>query len=141
MAVPNLLNPILIEISQIDEDSTVYHDIKHEPANFISYETSFKINVQIFFGRQEYLEPASSGPTNNQNLTGMVKIADGYIIVRTVDLIDKGKTLSTGNKIINYGNIGMENECEYYLIGKKDAAHYSDQGKPTLEKWFFADRN
>ncbi len=139
MVVPNLLNPILVEISQIDEDDTVFKPRRREPANRVSRPTAFKVQAQCYFGKQEYLDSASG--SDSRNLEGHIKIASGYIIVRKSDLVTVSKELSVGDKLISYGNVGQETSCEYYLIGKKDAAHYSDQGKPTLEKWFFEDRN
>lgn len=141
MTIPNLINPIFVEIKQIDETKTVYNNRKREPANRVKRSTSFKIQSQIFFGKQEYVDSAQKGQASEQNLAGAVLIAEGYIIVRSLDLQVQGKTLSPGDKLVSYGNIGQEKQCEYYLIGKKDAAHYSDQGNCTLERWYFADRN
>lgn len=140
MPQPNLLNATYIEIEQIDEDNTVYHDRRRNPANVVKRKTKFKIKAQIFFQDQDLIEAAKKD-TNAQGLGGNVELAYGYIIVRKFDLSNISKTLKNGDKIVSYGNVGSEIACEYYLFNKKDAAQYADKGGTTLERWYFEDRN
>ena len=135
MTFPNLINSISVEIVQIDEDETVYNNRKRYPANRIKRETSFKIDAQIVFLEQDYVESAKAAP-EIRNLSGAIKNTSGYIIVRCADLDAMLKVLSDSDKIISYGDV----ICEYYLVGKKDSAHYSNSGNTTLQKWFFVDR-
>lgn len=137
---PNLLNSISVEIKQIDEDNTVYSNSRREPANRVKRFAAFKINVQLYIGEMAMLSSTKGKNPNERNLGGNILDAKGYIIVRKKDLSSKGKTLKEGDKISSYGKIGKEIYCDYYLIGKKDAAHYSDIGQCTLEQWFFEDR-
>lgn len=137
---PNLLNSISIEIKQTDIDNTIYDDRHREPANRVKRYSSFKIKSQLFFGEMDMVGDAQGAKPDNRNLGGTILNVKGYIIVRKKDLLKLGKTLNDGDKISSYGKSGKEISCEYYLIGKKDSAHYSDIGQCTLEKWFFEDR-
>lgn len=137
---PNLLNSITVEIKQVDQDKTVYSNRRREPINRVKRYSSFKIKAQIFFGDSEFLESAQGSSPDDRNLAGNILNAKGYIVVRKKDLLKKEKELKVGDKISSYGNTGYEKPCEYYLIGHKDAAHYSDVGQCTLEKWYFEDR-
>jgi len=144
MTKPNLLNPILVRISKIDKSGTVYTGTpgnRREPINVIKKQVSFNIPAQIVFVEQEFVKDAKPVKADPRQLSGDIILADGYIIVRKSDLKELSKTLESNDRIISYGNTGKEIACKYYLVGKKDAAHYSDQGQCTLEKWYFKDRN
>lgn len=141
MVQPNLINKIPIELKQIVEDETVYNNRRREPSNRVKRSSAFKLNAQIFFGESEFMDAAKGANPDSRNLGGKILNAAGYIVVRKRDLTVLGKTLKIGDKITSYGKAGKEIQCEYFLIGKKDAAHYSDIGQATLEKWFFEDRN
>lgn len=141
MPNPNLINKVLVEIVQTDESATVYDPLKREPINMVRRQTSFKINAQMYFQAQEFLETANTKAPEPRNLAGSIIVADGYIIVRKSDMESAGKSLSVNDKIISYGNAGKETTCEYYLVGKKDAAQYADIGRHTLERWYFKDKN
>jgi hypothetical protein len=139
MALPNLINSTLVEIEKIDEDKTVYDHRRREPINRIARAQSFKVQAQIFWQEDQYVEPVQGRPSN-RNLAGEILNSVGWIVVRKIDLQRIGKTLSRGDKIKSYGNSGKETQCEFFLVGKKDGGQYSDQGNTTLEKWFFEDR-
>ena len=141
MVQPSLINSISVELSQTVEDKTVYNNRRREPANRVKRSSAFKIKAQIFFGKSEYLDAVEGAKPDSRNLGGNILNADGYFIVRKRDLVVLGKTLNIGDKLISYGNAGKETSVELFLVGKKDAAHYSDMGQATLEKWFFEDRN
>lgn len=137
---PRLLNPISAEISQIKEDETVYDNRRREPVNRVKRYTTFRIDAQIFFMENAYVEGAVGTKPDDRNLAGNIVNAKGYILVRDKDLLELGKELKVGDKIVSYGKIGKEKPCEYFLLGSKEGAHYSDQGNTTLVKWFFEDR-
>lgn len=141
MPTPNLINHIPVEIEQIKEDKTVYSNRRREPSNRVKRSSSFKINSQIFFEEGGFLDAAKKANPDSRNLGGSILNAIGYIVVRKRDLVVKGKILKIGDKITSYGKAGKEIQCEYFLIGTKDAATYSSTGQATLEKWFFEDRN
>jgi len=138
---PNLLNPILVEIKQVDDSATVFSNRRREPVNRVKRSVSFKVNAQIVFMENVYIDATKGKSPDERNLGGVIENAVGYIIVRKTDLQSVGKTLDIGDQIVSYGNVGVEEDCKYFLIGKKDAAHYSDIGQCTLEKWFFEDRS
>lgn len=138
--LPNLLNAIYMNIEQINQARTVTYNRRRGPANVVKRNVKFKIKAQIFFVEDEFIEAAKKSP-DTRGLSGKIEKTAGYIVVRKVDLEKISKSLKTGDKIVSYGNVGKETASNLFLIGKKDAAHYADRGRPTLEKWFFEDRN
>lgn len=138
MVQPNLQNPILVEIKQMDDGKTRFSNRRREPVNRVKRQTAFKINAQIIFVENNKIDAANARP-ETRSLGGIIENAIGYIVIRKIDLDNLGKDLDVGDKIISYGTLNPV-ECEYYLIGKKDGAHYADTGGVTLEKWFFEDR-
>jgi len=139
MVKPNLLNPILVEIKQIDKNATVYDPRKREPVGVIVWQPPFKIQAQIFFGKEQYWSSATSVP-DLRTLGGVLSIAEGSIVVSKFDLQVLNKTLSENDMIVSYGNIGRETSCQLILVGFKSAAHYSDIGQCGIEKWWFRDK-
>lgn len=138
--IPNLKNPIFVEIKQVDTTSTVYRDRRREPSLSVSYQPSFRIPAQIYFGDKAVIHESGGSPPTSRELGGVIEDATGYIIVRKSDLKEIGKTLNLDDRLVSYGQPGAETICKYYLVGTKDAAHYSDVGNCTLERWYFQDR-
>lgn len=138
--IPELQNPIFIEIRQVDETDTVFRNRRREPSLRVAYQASFRVPAQIFFGDKAMVHEAGGSNVMTRELGGVIEDADGYIIVRKADLQELGKTLKIDDRLISYGKPGSETTCEFFLIGTKDAAHYSDVGGCTLEKWYFQDR-
>jgi len=140
MVRPNLLNSILVEIKQVDKDSTVYDPRKNEESNIIAWFPSFKINTQIYFGKEQYWSSVMAVP-DPRTPGGVIEVAEGYIVVSKYELALLGKQLQEGDMIISYGNDNAETECGLILIGVKSGAHYSDIGRCGLEKWWFRDKD
>lgn len=140
MVRPNLLNTILVEIKQLDKDSTIYDPRKKEESNIIAWFPPFKMKAQIYFGKEQYWSSAMAVP-DPRVPGGVIEVAEGYIVVSKYALTLIGKQLQEGDMIISYGNNGIETECGLILVGNKSGAHYSDIGQCGLEKWWFKDEN
>jgi hypothetical protein len=138
MVRPSLLNSILVEIKQIDRDATVFDPVKREPSGVIVWKRPFKIRAQIYFGKEAYWSSATKTP-DPRSMGGILDEAEGYIVVSKFDLSLSGRLLHSGDIITSYGNAGVETTCKLIIIGSKSAAHYSDVGQCTLEKWWFRD--
>ena len=136
---PNLLNAILVELQQIDESGTVFDNRRRGTSNVVKRSISFSIQAQIVFVDGEFIEKSKGKNPDERNLAGNVLSTMGYIIVRKIDLDAQNKELKNGDKMISYGT--PEKPCELFLIGQKEAAHYTDKGHNTLQKWYFQDRN
>lgn len=140
MVKPNLLNPILVEIKQINREKTVWDDKKKQPVGVVVWDKPFKVQAQLYLGKDQYWSSATSVP-DPRTSGGLIEVTEGYIVVRKSDLFMLGKTIRTMDVITAYGKIGSEIKCDFVLVGKKDAAHYADIGQCTLEKWFLKDKN
>lgn len=138
--IPNLLNKITVEIKKVKKSGTQFHNGKKEPSTYVAFQTKFKIQAQIFFKKTKIIAEATGGKITTRELGGIIEEADGYIIVRKVDLQLLSKTLELGDRLVSYGDNGKEIECLFYMVGFKEGSHYSDQGNFTLEQWFFQDR-
>lgn len=140
MVRPHLLNSILVEIKQLNKNSTVYDPRKREESGVTSWFPPFRIRAQIFFGKEQYLSSAMAVP-DPRSAGGILEISSGYIVVSKFDLQILGKELKETDMVISYGNTGVETPCNLILIGVKSAAHYFNIGQCGLEKWWFRDKN
>jgi len=141
MTIPNLLNPIFIEVAKVDQAKTQYSNAKRASSTFVAYQSTFRIQAQVFFGKTEVSRESTSAPHMPRELAGNVIDTDGYIIVRKVDLQELGKVLEKNDRIVGYGIPDVEwTDCKFFLQGFKNAAHYEGVGF-TLERWDFQDRN
>jgi hypothetical protein len=139
--IPNLLNAIMVEIKQINQSETNFSNHKKEPSLHITYSPAFRIPAIMIHKATKMIREATGAVSLSRELEGPIIDADGYIIVRKIDLQTLSKTLALNDRIISYGIIGSETSCKFYLVGFKEAAQYSDIGTHTLEQWFFQDRS
>ena len=143
MVVPNLQNPVLITVSRIDKNETIWDEITRENLNIIKRRPNFNIDAQIVYRRvsaKGSLDGSDHIGQMNVGMGGIVENSDGYVIVRVTDLALKSLSINdviAGDKIIKLGQI----DVEYFILGKRPAAHYKDQGGFTLLLLFFEDRN
>lgn len=138
MTQPNLLNPLNVEIRQLDGDDTVFDD--RDVGGVIVWQTPFRIPAQIYFGKEEYLSTATAVP-DPRSAGGNLPVSDGHIVVRTYDLQQLGKVIKTTDRIISYGDGQVRRECEYTIVGMKEGAQYLDKGQCTLQKFFFKEHD
>ncbi len=143
MVVPNLLNPVLITIDRIDTTETQYDPILRETLNIIRRRPSFNINAQIVY-RKVFVKGSLDGSDlegqMGEGIGGTIPNSDGYVLLRIVDLAAKSLTINDvakGDRIIKLAQL----DTDYYVVGKRPAAQYTDQGGFTLLAVFFEDRN
>jgi len=139
--IPELQNPIFVEFKQVDTTATVFSDRRREASLRVAYQASFRVPAQIYFGDKAMIHESTGAKPITRELGGVIEDADGYIVVRKVDLQEIGKTLKVDDRLVSYGRPGSETECKYFLVGMKEGGHYSDVGNCTLEKWYFQDRD
>ncbi len=143
MVLPNLLNPVVSTIDRIDRTETQWDSIMRENINIIRRRPSFDIDAQIVY-RKVFVKGSLDAPDMDgqmgEGLGGAVLNSDGYILLRVKDLELKSLTMNDierGDKITKIGQL----DTNYYVVGKRPAAQYSDQGGFTLIAVFFEDRN
>ena len=143
MAVPNLQNPIKVDISRIDRTETIWDNVLRENINIIKRRPGFSIDAQVVY-RKVFVKGSLDAPDMDgqmgEGLGGAVLNSDGYILLRVKDLELKSLTMNDierGDKITKIGQL----DTNYYVVGKRPAAQYSDQGGFTLIAVFFEDRN
>lgn len=143
MPIPRLLNPVKVTVSRIDKNETQYDPISRENINIIRRRPSFNIDAQIVFRKvfvKGSFESADRKGEMNVGMGGVSDNSDGYILVRDVDLRVQGLTFQDiihGDSITKLGQL----DVTYFIVGKRPAAHYSDQGGFTMVALFFEDRN
>ena len=141
--MPNLLNPVTCTISRIDKTETHYDPILRENINIIRRRPDFNIQAQVVYRKvfvKGSFDAADHTGQMNEGLGGVVPNSDGYILLRTVDLAFQGLTLNDiaqGDSISKIAQL----DVDYYVMGKRPTAQYTDQGGFTLMAVFFEDRN
>jgi len=127
MAIPNLLHPVPVQISQTDESETIYDDDMREPVQQCVRGSTVTVYGQVKWGMdQKY----------NSRRQGVEEDSDGYVLFRYVDLNAAGITIKREDRFLKLGNI----DVDVYVTGLRPEGHYSDQGGPTLVKAYFSDR-
>ncbi len=143
MVLPNLLNPVVSTIDRIDRTETQWDSIMRENINIIRRRPSFDIDAQIVYRKvfvKGSLDASDLDGPMGVGLGGAIPNSDGYILVRVHDLALKGLTINDierGDRITKLAQL----DVDYYVVGKRPAAQYSDQGGFTLVAVFFEDRN
>ena len=132
--IPELIEPINVEIEQIDKTTTVAStgvSGRREFVGNIQRKTKIVLSAQVAFSNTDMI--------TKFNQIGPDEQAKGYLVLRFIDLANKGVTLQKGDKIIKLGQL----DVEYYLLhGTGDpAAHFSSISGFTLFRMFFGDRN
>lgn len=125
---PSLLNPTVIEVSQIDQSSTQFDRIRRTPINRIARESKFTIQAQFKWA----VTFASNQPMASQG--GVDENQLSYAILRTKDLASLGKTLKRGDLVTKVEDI----ETQLYVLRVEYGSHYD--GKFTLVKVILEDR-
>jgi len=134
MSFVELIEPIDVEIEQIDKDETPFSDGvsgRREHLGTIARKAKVTVQAQVVFGNtQQQTKFSQLGPDEQ---------AGGYILLRYEDLANQGITLQRGDKIVKLGTL----DRELYLLHSSgdSAAHYNSIGSFTLVKMFFGDRN
>jgi len=143
MVRPNLLNPAITTIDRIDRTETQWDSILRENINIIRRRPSFDIESQIVYRKvfvKGSLDASDLNGSMGEGLGGSIPNSDGYILLRVYDLGLKGLTMNDierGDRITKLGQL----DVDYYVVGKRPAAQYTDQGGFTLIAVFFEDRN
>lgn len=126
--IPTLIHPILIQLAQIDRDSSIYDDSAREVIGNIATETVTTLQAQVSFKQIDKPDPQYSG-VREKSL--------GYLLFRFLDLGTASITLKRGDRIRKIGNRNVN----YFLHYFQDCGHYPDQGGATLVKAYFVDRH
>jgi hypothetical protein len=127
MVQPNLINPVPIEIEQLDISTTIYDDDFREPIAQASRTTKVTIKGQVKWETKDGLRVMRGG---------VEEIAAGYVLFRLIDLAANNITLRQNDR---FTKLGTE-ITDIYIIALRPEGHYADIGGPTLVKAFFADR-
>jgi hypothetical protein len=139
--MPNLLNPVSVQIQRLDKGATQTNTRLRENVNIVKKLPILTINAQIAYRKSTTSggtkdSPNWEGPMN-VGLGGVIEQSEGYILVLIADIQSLDPQISRGDKIVKLGQFPVE----HYILGSRPAAHYSDQGGFTLMQIFFADRN
>jgi len=143
LVVPILQNPIDVTISRIDKNETIYDPITRENINIIRRRPPFNIKAQVVFRKvftKGSLDASDHDGLFGEGAGGVIDDSDGYVLLRTVDLAAQGLEFDDiihGDSITKLGQL----TTNYFVMGKRPAAQYSDQGGFTLIAVFFEDRN
>lgn len=143
MVVPNLLNPVRCTVSRIDKNETIYDPVTRENINIIRRRPAFNIDAQVVYRKvftKGSMDTADHEGGQGEGAGGAIADSDGYVLLRTVDLAAQSLTINDiikGDSITKLGQL----DVEYFVMGKRPAAHYTDQGGFTLVAVFFEDRN
>jgi len=134
MSFVELIEPINVEIEQIDKDETPYSDGvsgRRENYGSVTRKPKVTIQAQVVFGNTEQQTKFSQLGPDEQ--------AGGYILIRYEDMTNLGVVFKRGDKIVKLGQL----ERELFILHSSgdSAAHYNSIGGFTLVKLFFGDRN
>ncbi len=130
---PELIEPIDVIIEQIDKAATPYSSGlagRREHMGNVQRKTAITLPAQVAFGDVAMKTKFTQLGPDEQ--------AKGYMVLRFIDLSNKGVTLKRGDKIIKLGQL----DVEYFLLHSQGdpAAHFSSIGFSLL-RMFFGDRN
>lgn len=129
----DLIEPIAVEIEQIDKDATQYStgpSGRREPVNQVKRKAKITMEAQVVFGDRDQRGIATNLGTDEQ--------VKGYILVRYSDLQAQGVTLQRGDRIVKLGQLPQE---LYLMHSQGDpAAHFTGIAGFTLVKFHFMDR-
>jgi hypothetical protein len=143
MVVPNLQNPVKVTISRIDISETEYDPVTRENINIIRRRPPFNIDAQIVYRKvftKGSMDAADHEGHMGEGAGGVIDDSDGYVLLRVVDLAAQSLTINDiirGDSVTKLGQL----DVDYYVMGKRPAAHYTDQGGFTMVAVFFEDRN
>lgn len=127
MSIPNLLDPVPVEIRQIDRGTTFEDPDAREPI-----QQAARKNVVIVQGQAKWGAQLQRGHERGGSTEGSA----GYVLFRIIDLNAKSITLGQNDRFSKIGNI----DTDVYIERLEFTAHYADQGGPTLVKAHFRDR-
>lgn len=138
MPLPNLINPVLVTVEQIDRAATIQDPEAREPLQTAARRTAFQILAQFRF------EPMPGGPGSAATLQtrgeGLVEQAIGYVLFRKADLdshVDGPFEIQLNDRITQDGHM---TNLDYYVVRIQPRGHYGDQNGPSLIKAWFTDR-
>lgn len=133
--IPELIEPILIEIEPLDKAATPASTGLSGRREFVGHrarKSTVTINAQVAFGNV-------SMKTEFNSQLGPDEQASGYCVLRFADMAAKNFKFKRGDKITKLGQL----DVEYYVLHSDGdpAAHFSSIGGFTLVRMFFGDRN
>ena len=127
MPLPRLLHPVPIQIQQISTATTEYDHDAREPIQFAQRQTVKTVQGQVQWG---------AAMSEQHTRGGAVESADGYVLLRYVDLQAQGITLQREDRFVKLGN----ETTDLYINRLVPVGHYPDAGGATMVKAFFDDR-
>lgn len=130
--LPNLLNPTPCKVKLLSTDDTRYSNRSRYSKGKTVYSDPYTLDCQPFIGKVEEAETSS---------VGINEIADGYILVRIIDMKSElPRELKRSDMLVELGKSPNNREVQYFFLGSKLGAAYSDQGGFTLMRFYFAAR-
>jgi len=135
MPNPKLLFPTQVEIEIIDKAGTRYNENAGEPVRRAKRSASITIPAQPRYGSED---------NPDLNREGVVEKTDGWLTMKTTDLIRRGLTDDTGNPGIKRGSkiirIGKKTGLELYATKTRPLGHYDSTNGYSLVRVYFEDR-
>ena len=130
--LPNLLNPTDVVVRLLDKTTTHFSNTAREAKGKKIYSAEVTLPCQPFIGK---VDDAQFSPA------GVDEKVDGYIVVRPIDMASLlSRSLDRGDKIVALGSGTNKQDVEYFIVGSKLGAAYSDQNGFSLRKYFFSSR-
>ena len=124
MVMPNLLHPIPIKISQIDEDETHYDNDAKEPVKIVQRKSEKIVQGQVKWFGDEKVDKQVDGNIREK--------ADGYVLFRYVDLAFFGIDLKRGDKLTLISGINTD----VRVVKLQPMGHYPTENKTLVRAYF-----
>lgn len=136
MPNPKLLFPVQVEIKIIDKEATTYNENAGEPVRRAKLATpTILIPAQPRYGNED---------NPDLNREGVVEKTDGWLTMKTADLIRRGLFADDGNPGIKRGSkiirIGKKTGLELFVTKYKPLGHYTSTNGYSLVRVYFEDR-
>ena len=131
LIIPNLHNPTDVEFAQKNDAATRFDHRRRTPVNRVATDAKFSLKCQIKWTLSD--AQASTVMTN----VGLDDKEKGYVLVRTIDLKAKGKSITSikaGDRITKLEKL----DVLFYVLRTEPGSHYN--GEFQLVQIYFHDR-
>jgi hypothetical protein len=124
--IPNLIHPIPVTIELLVHDQSVFNDKFREPVGGGARPQRHVILGQVF----------DQDTINNAIPTGLIRIVEGYVTFRVVDILRiLPRRLQRNDRIVQFGTGANVEPVNFYLYRLRRRGHYSKGA--TLNMWWY----
>ena len=127
MPIPNLLNPVWLQVRPISKGTTAYDAEAREPLRVVERTPVISILAQVEYG---------SSRTPQYQEIGAAEEVSGYFLTTTLEAQRVGYTPRRGDLVVQVGN----RVVTQYVTAWEDAGHWGDTAGASLLRVYFADR-